>query len=150
MLTRVRPKVEPSTLSMEGCDGLQSPSQHTRAEQLRSEDRRRWNWYGVRSESNLHPLDSNQSLTEIRIWLIDLNRQLPSAQLDGFDISAEQYPPKQWLPTNLSLSTLDIFPPVPEELIGKYDIIHVRLFILVVRDDDPTPILRNLISMLSQ
>ena len=84
-----------------------------------------------------------------RIWLIDVNRQLPSARLDGFDISADQYPPKEWLPANLSLQTLDIRKPIPEELKGKYDVVHVRLFLAVVRNDDPSPILRSLSCMLS-
>lgn len=84
-----------------------------------------------------------------RIWLIDVNRRLPSAHLDGFDISADQYPPKEWLPANLSLQTLDIHKQIPEELKGKYDIVHVRLFRAVVCNDDPSSILRNLYSMLS-
>ena len=33
---------------------------------------------------------------------------------------------------------------------GKYDLVHVRLFLAVVQNYDPTPILRNLIDMLSQ
>ena len=85
-----------------------------------------------------------------RIWLIDVNRQLPSARLDGFDVSADQYPPKEWLPANLSLKTLDVHKPVPEELKGKYDIVHVRLFLTVVKNDNPLPILENLMEMLSQ
>ena len=84
-----------------------------------------------------------------RIWLIDLNRQLPLSCLDGFDISADQYPPKEWLPANLSLETLDIHKEIPEELKGKYDIVHVRLFLTVVKNDDPLPILKNLMDMLS-
>ena len=84
-----------------------------------------------------------------RIWLIDLNRQLPLSCLDGFDVSADQYPPKEWLPANLSLTTLDIHKEVPEELKGKYDIVHVRLFLTVVKKNDPLPILKNLMDMLS-
>lgn len=82
------------------------------------------------------------------IWLIDLNRQLPLSCLDGFDVSPDQYPPKEWLPANISLKTLDIHKPIPEELKGKYDVVHVRLFITVVKNDDPLPILKNLMDML--
>lgn len=82
------------------------------------------------------------------IWLIDLNRQLPLSCFDGFDVSADQYPPKEWLPANLSLETLDIHKEIPEELKGKYDIVHVRLFLTVVKNDDPLPILKNLMDML--
>ena len=84
------------------------------------------------------------------IWLVDVNRQLPSVHLDGFDNSVDQFPSKEWLPENISLDRLDILKPIPEELKGKYDLVHVRLFLAVVQDDDPTPILRNLMDMLSQ
>ena len=84
------------------------------------------------------------------IWLVDVNRQLPSVHLDGFDNSIDQFPSKGWLPDNISLSRLDVLKPIPEELKGKYDLVHVRLFLAVVQDDDPTPILRNLMDMLSQ
>ena len=85
-----------------------------------------------------------------RIWLIDLGRQLHSVRLDGFDISAGQYPPQEWLPGNISLTTLDVHEPIPEALHGKYDVVHVRLFLTVVRNDDPRPILANMLRMLSQ
>ena len=84
------------------------------------------------------------------IWLVDVNRQLPSVHLDGFDNSIDQFPSKGWLPDNISLNRLDVLKPIPEELKGKYDLVHVRLFLAVVQDDDPTPILRNLMDMLSQ
>ncbi|MCJ1270762.1 hypothetical protein MMC22_010659 [Lobaria immixta] len=82
------------------------------------------------------------------IWVIDVNRQLSTASIDGFDISADQFPPKEWLPSNVSLGTFDALLPIPDELIEKYDIIHVRIFVAVVKNEDPTPILKNLISML--
>ena len=84
------------------------------------------------------------------IWLIDVNRQLPSVHLDGFDISVDQFPAKEWLPDNITLRRLDVLQPISEELKGKYDLVHVRLFLAVVQNYDPTPILRNLMDMLSQ
>ena len=45
---------------------------------------------------------------------------------------------------------LDAFSPLPHELVGKYDIVHLRLFIVLVRNNDPAPLLRNLIQMLSK
>ena len=46
--------------------------------------------------------------------------------------------------------TLDVHEPIPEGLRGKYDVVHVRLFLTVVRNDDPGPILENMLRMLSQ
>ncbi|KAL8728212.1 MAG: hypothetical protein Q9181_005425 [Wetmoreana brouardii] len=35
-------------------------------------------------------------------WLIDISHEIPSAQLDGFDISKEQFPSTAWLPPQIS------------------------------------------------
>ena len=85
-----------------------------------------------------------------RIWLIEAARTLPaSAQLDGYDISSAQYPPEGWLPKNVDLKVLDMLDPVPEELVGKYDVVHVGLIVMVVRNENPTPVLNNLMTLLS-
>ena len=84
-------------------------------------------------------------------WLIDVAQEVPRTfRLDGFDISASQFPAAELLPENMTLKTMDIFADIPEDLVGKYDIVHVRAFALVVRDGDPGPILENLIKMLSR
>lgn len=84
------------------------------------------------------------------IWLIELAEKLPAtAQLEGFDISTAQFPALEWLPQNVTLTKLDILAPIPEELVAKYDIVHVGLFVTVVEEDDPLPILDKLLSMLS-
>ena len=38
---------------------------------------------------------------------------------------------------------------VPAELIGQYDIVHVRLFVFVVKNDDAKAILRKMVLLLS-
>lgn len=82
------------------------------------------------------------------IWLTDVQQQLPYAQLDGFDNCVDQYPSKEWLPSNVSLKALDICEGIPEELLGAYDVVHVRHFLLVVKDD-PINLLKNLVALLS-
>ncbi|MCJ1382479.1 hypothetical protein MMC17_005592 [Xylographa soralifera] len=85
------------------------------------------------------------------IWLLDLARILPySARLNGYDITLAQCPVKEWLPPNVTFSTLDAFAEIPEHLIGQYDVVHVKLIILVVKDNDPTILLQNLMKMLSK
>ena len=84
------------------------------------------------------------------IWLVELARILPaSTKLDGYDISSEQYPAKEWLPKNVTLGTLNALDTVPDALRGKYDIVHISLFVMLVRNEDPGPILNNLMLMLS-
>ena len=81
------------------------------------------------------------------IWLIELSRALPSStQFDGFDIDMTQLPPKQWLPSNVAMHKLDAFSTLPSELVGRYDIVHLRLFTVLVKHNDPVPLLRNLIA----
>lgn len=85
-----------------------------------------------------------------RIWLLDLARTLPpTAQLDGFDIDISDCPPEQWLPRNVRMRHLDALGEIPEHLAGKYDIVQLRLFQVVVKDNDPGPLLRNMVKMLS-
>ena len=85
------------------------------------------------------------------VWITEVLSHLPpSTQIDGFDISTEHWPAKEWLPSNVSLHLFDILENVPEHLVGRYDIVHLRAFVIVVRNNDPTGVLRNLIKMLSR
>jgi hypothetical protein len=95
--------------------------------------------------------NANVSLTGQRQWPIDLSRSLPNTSIEGYDISESQYPPKEWLPANVKLGTLDIIADeLPEEMIGKYDIVCLRLLMSVVRANDPSKILTNLVKLLSR
>lgn len=82
---------------------------------------------------------------------MDLARILPeSTVLDGFDVSADQYPIPENRPANVTLSVWDcIQGQVPPQLEGAYDIVHLRLFVGVVSNCDPTPLLQNALKMLS-
>lgn len=44
---------------------------------------------------------------------------------------------------------LDALGEMPEHLFGVYDVVQLRLFQVVVRDNDPGPLLRNVLKMLS-
>ena len=84
------------------------------------------------------------------IWLLDLASELPpTVQFEGMDITLSQAPPKQWLPSNTSLRTWNIFDDVPTELRGKFDIVHIRLVLLVLPNNDAAaPLIRRLVSLL--
>ncbi|KAL8743952.1 MAG: hypothetical protein Q9190_003748 [Brigantiaea leucoxantha] len=104
---------------------------------------------------NIHPvieLDNSSCVADIACgtgsWLIDVARSLPDAQLDGFDINLAQAPHTHWLPRNISLRPLDILQDIPDNLLGKYDLVHVRLLVLVVQQVDPKSILKKLHKML--
>lgn len=105
---------------------------------------------------NIHPSIPNPGqdarvadvATGTAIWLTEVAQELPNVQLDGFDIDLTQASPKEWLPSNIRLRHLNILDDIPDDLQGKYDIVHVRLLVLVVENSDPRPIIRNLVKML--
>ncbi|PQE03071.1 UMTA methyltransferase family protein [Rutstroemia sp. NJR-2017a BVV2] len=65
-------------------------------------------------------------------WLLDVARDLPNAQLHGFDNDLDQAPHKSWLPFNVDIKYWNIFDEIPDEMVGKYDLVHVRLLVLVI------------------
>ncbi|KAI9755040.1 MAG: hypothetical protein M4579_004443 [Chaenotheca gracillima] len=82
-------------------------------------------------------------------WPIELAQTLPaSTKLDGFDISRSLFPAKEYLPKNVTLNTLDAFGEIPAELVGKYDVVHIQAFIIIVKGDRPEPLIENLFKML--
>jgi len=84
------------------------------------------------------------------IWLLDLRSQLdPSTETElvGFDTDIMQSGPKEWLPKNFSLREWSIFADVPDDLVGTFDIVNVRLICFVI-EEDPAPVLRNLTKLL--
>ena len=91
----------------------------------------------------------NLVLPTISIQLTDLAKEFPATQVDGFDISAAQLPPSSRLPKNVTLGTFNVLEAIPEHLLGKYDVVHVGLLILVVGKDDPLAILESLLALLT-
>ena len=65
-------------------------------------------------------------------WIIDVTRSLPpSATLNGFDTDLSQGPPKTWLLGNVPMPCLDALETLPQDIIEQFDLVHVRLFMLV-------------------
>ena len=48
------------------------------------------------------------------------------------------------------MAPFDVFTGVPEHLIGRHDVVHIRTFAVIVRNNDPVPLLSNLIKVLSK
>ncbi|OQE34335.1 hypothetical protein PENCOP_c021G02824 [Penicillium coprophilum] len=83
------------------------------------------------------------------IWLLDLASQLPqSAQLDGFDFSEEQFPHEDFWPANVTFNKLDAFGDVPEHLANKYDVVHMRYWCSIVRNNDPARLIQHAAGLL--
>jgi SAM-dependent methyltransferase len=61
-------------------------------------------------------------------WLLALEHTAPSGwTLEGSDISADQFPAN--IDSGCKFSVLDIKKPVPEELRGTFDLVHIRMLL---------------------
>jgi len=94
------------------------------------------------------PISAGMKIAEIGtgtgMWLLDLSSQLPSAvQLDGYDVSDDQFPHGSALPANVTMRTLDAFGDVPTHLIEQYDVVHLRFWCCVVKNNDPAPLIQH-------
>ncbi|KAK0509982.1 hypothetical protein JMJ35_007376 [Cladonia borealis] len=105
----------------------------------------------------LHPdipqLQPNAQVADVAtgsgMWLLDLASSLPpTTRLTGLDISLAQCPPRAWLPHNVQLFSWDFFTEVPVDLVAKFDVVHIRLVAVTIRNNDPTVLVRNLARLL--
>jgi len=97
------------------------------------------------------PFNSEEFLIHLSIWLLESRNVFPpEAQLDAFDVDLSQAPHHKWLPSNVSLRHWDMFTEVPEDLVAVYDVVHIRLVMLVLKDNNPVPLIQNLLKLLSK
>ncbi|MCJ1377203.1 hypothetical protein MMC17_000295 [Xylographa soralifera] len=82
------------------------------------------------------------------IWSIELAQQYPEIQFDCYDVTDKQFPSKDLLLKNISLQVHNAFEDFPEHLHGTYDVVHVQMFLTIVKDDDPEPLIRNFMNLL--
>lgn len=92
-------------------------------------------------------------LDQIFIWLLDLLRDSVvihylSFHMQGFGIDLTSTPLPERLPQPVTLRQLDIFGDVPNGLLGIYDVVHLRLLVLVVQKGDPLPTIHRAHQML--
>ncbi|MCJ1391460.1 hypothetical protein MMC18_004324 [Xylographa bjoerkii] len=82
------------------------------------------------------------------IWSIELSQQYPDVQFDCYDVTDKQFPSTDLLPKNISLHVHDAFEDFPKNLHGTYDVIHVQMFLTIVKKDDPEPLISNFMNLL--
>ncbi|KIW64812.1 hypothetical protein PV04_09720 [Phialophora macrospora] len=109
-------------------------------------------------KSNIHPSIDLTNRPNLRIaelatghclWAIQVAEEYPHAQVEASDISLGLMPPKPDLPANLAVRKWSFFDPVPEEWIGAFDLLHVRLVIQPFGgNQDPRSVLDKFVSML--
>ncbi|KAJ5114096.1 S-adenosyl-L-methionine-dependent methyltransferase [Penicillium angulare] len=110
--------------------------------------------YNIISENlgyHIHPtiaarLPKNPRVADIGtasgLFLSKIAPMYPKATLDGYDISSAFFPPET--PSNINLSILDARQPIPKDLEGIYDLVHVLFLCMGLFEEDWTPIVANL------
>lgn len=82
---------------------------------------------------------------------MEVARSLPlTVSLMGFDINLNQCPPKPWLPPNINTHYWNFFEEPPVEFQGVFDMVHVRLITVTIKENDPNIVIRNLEKLLSE
>ncbi len=71
-------------------------------------------------------------------------------RFDSFDISAAQYPVREWLPSNVHPHTHDAFETFPQKHLGTYDVVYIRFLITLVNSENVTTLVRNVMDLLSE
>ncbi|KAI0179704.1 S-adenosyl-L-methionine-dependent methyltransferase [Hypoxylon sp. FL1284] len=87
------------------------------------------------------------------VWLNNLHDELSakgiSAQLDGYDIKPTYFPAAAHLPPSVTLKKLDVLErPLPEDMVGAYDVVHVRAFASIIHKSNLTPLLSTALALL--
>ncbi|KAI0883928.1 uncharacterized protein GGS22DRAFT_27825 [Annulohypoxylon maeteangense] len=87
------------------------------------------------------------------VWLSDLDEELSrkgiSASLDGYDVNPINFPAPAHLPQSITVKKLDVLArPLPQEITGVYDIVHVRAFTSIIVNADLDPLLSTALALL--
>ena len=99
------------------------------------------------------PLKENTLIADVGcgtgIWSLELAKQLPAGgKIEAYDLSLAQCPHRGWWPENVTFNELDIFEPIPQYLVGSYDVVYLRHFICVLQSGNPIPLLSALLKLL--
>ncbi|KAI0451151.1 S-adenosyl-L-methionine-dependent methyltransferase [Xylaria acuta] len=80
------------------------------------------------------------------VWAVSVAEELPDAQIRGFDIDTSKFATN--LPPHVQLQYGDVFSPFPFELLGKFDLVHARFLVSLLKMEDWVPVARNLMTLL--
>ncbi|KAI1272153.1 hypothetical protein F5Y07DRAFT_392211 [Xylaria sp. FL0933] len=85
--------------------------------------------------------------TGTAIWLSEVAKTLPpDAELVGLDYDTSKFPPSH--APNITLRQANMYEPFPDNLLGKFDVVNVRLIIFALKEGQGTHLVRNLMTLL--
>ncbi|KAI8632711.1 hypothetical protein F5Y19DRAFT_418601 [Xylariaceae sp. FL1651] len=87
--------------------------------------------------------------TGTAVWLSSIAKTLPSdAELVGLDFDTTKFPPSASLAPNITLRKANMYEPFPSDLLGKFDVVNVRLIIFALKKGSGTELVKNLMTLL--
>ena len=82
------------------------------------------------------------------VWTMDMAVAFPHARITGLDISPHQFPQQFTWPRNVSLELCNIFQPLPDHYVARFDVVHVRLIMAAVYFQNKDWVMQNIVQML--
>lgn len=100
--------------------------------------------------SSLHrPVAVADVGTGTGIWIQHLAAQLPpTSRLDGYDFDTSKFSDASKIPGNVKLAFADAMKPFPQEILGIYDLVHVRCLMFALRSHEWEIVAANLRTLL--
>ena len=84
-------------------------------------------------------------------WVLELAEKVPeTVKIEGLDINLDLLPQQSWMPDNVSFRVFNLLKDIPEDLVGRYDIIHIQLIMVFVLDHSFQDVFNKLLKMLSK
>ncbi|KAJ6032171.1 hypothetical protein N7540_002903 [Penicillium herquei] len=85
-----------------------------------------------------------------RIWATEIapHDLPPSARVTAFDVADTHFPAQEYWPPNVTFDLLNLFQDIPTSLVGQFDVVHIRLWAFIIRDNDPSLLIQNAAKML--
>ena len=105
---------------------------------------------------SIPPLQGQSAIADVGTgtgsWLIDVERKFHGVsdskiRLVGFDISSAKF--RKSDESGVEFVTHDITTAFPSEYHGKFDVVHLRLLVYAIREDDVSGVVENVIQLLS-
>jgi SAM-dependent methyltransferase len=82
-------------------------------------------------------------------WLHAMANILPpNAELVGLDYDPTKFPPPSSLASNITLRAGDMYQPFPGDLVGQFDVVHVRLISFALKAGQGAELVKNLMTLL--
>ncbi len=95
-------------------------------------------------------IEKATALKQLRVVGLSLAHEYPRARVLALDISAEQYPPAWTRPANIEFGLWNFFNPLPPELVGRFDVVHIRAICAPLINGGRDAVIKKLIQMLSK